>query len=82
MYVRCYALAAMLLAVPMFGSATSYVVPTTTLAAQTANNTSAANGFTHQTNGNRGAGNVSKMDVHSLLYVGATTHCRHLRGHY
>ena len=36
-------------------------------------NTSAANGFTLQTNGNRGAGNVSKIDVHSLLYTGATT---------
>ncbi len=73
MRVQTYALAAMLLAVPMLGSASSYVVPTTTLAAQTANNTSAANGFTLQTNGNRGAGNVSKMDVHSLLYAGATT---------
>ena len=73
MRVQSCALAAMLLAVPMLGSATSYVVPTTTLAAQTANNTSAANGFTLQTNGNRGAGNVSKMDVHSLLYTGATT---------
>jgi hypothetical protein len=73
MRVQTCALAAMLLAVPMLGSATSYVVPTTTLAAQTANNTSAANGFTLQTNGNRGAGNVSKMDVHSLLYAGATT---------
>jgi|SRR5271165_252947 len=51
----------------------SYVVPTTTLAAQTANNTSAANSFTSQSNGNRGAGNISKVDVHTLLYSGATT---------
>src|ERR1700752_2766102 len=49
------------------------VVPTTTLAAQTANNTSAANSFTRQTNGNSAAGNVSKVDVHSLLYSGADT---------
>jgi hypothetical protein len=49
------------------------VVPTTTLAAQTANNTSAANSFTNQTNGNGAAGNVSKVDVHSLLYSGADT---------
>lgn len=49
------------------------VVPTTTLAAQTANNTSAANSFTNQTNGNLAAGNVSKVDVHSLLYSGADT---------
>src|SRR6202043_115738 len=54
-------------------AAATYVVPTTTLAAQTANNTSAANSFSTQNNGNLGAGNVSKMDVHSLLYSGATT---------
>src|ERR1700680_4327722 len=70
--LRC-ALAVVLLAVPMFVSATSYVVPTTTLAAQTSNNTSTASGFSSQTNGNRGPGNISKMDVHSLLYAGATT---------
>ena len=52
---------------------TSFVKPTTTLAAQQANNTSAANGFATQTNGNSGAGNVSKVDVHSLLYPGADT---------
>jgi len=49
------------------------VVPTTTLAAQTANNTSAAYSFSTQTNGNVAAGNVSKTDVHSLLYAGANT---------
>ena len=53
--------------------ASDYVVPNTTLAAQTANNTSAANGFTNQANGNLGANNVSKVDVHSLLYSGAAT---------
>src|SRR5258708_16578558 len=57
----------------MLYSANSFVVPTTTLAAQTANNTSAAGSFTSQTNGNRAAGNISKVDVHSLLYSGATT---------
>lgn len=49
------------------------VSPTTTLTAQTANNTSAANSFRSQTNGNGAAGNVSKVDVHSLLYSGADT---------
>ena len=49
------------------------VVPTTTLAAQTANNTSAANSFPNQSNGNSAPGNVSRIDVHSLLYPGATT---------
>jgi hypothetical protein len=52
---------------------TDYVQPTTTLAAQTSNNTSAANSFTSQTNGNLGAGNVSKVDVHTLLYSGNNT---------
>ncbi len=47
--------------------------PTTTLAAETANNTSAADSFVAQTNGNAGAGNVSKIDIHTLLYPGATT---------
>jgi hypothetical protein len=47
------------------------IVPTTTLQAETSNNTSAANSFKSQNNGNIGAGNVSKVDIHSLLYVGA-----------
>jgi hypothetical protein len=54
-------------------ASTLTIKPTTTLAAQTSNNTSAANGFLAQTNGNLGAGNVSKMDVHSMLYAGANT---------
>ncbi len=45
----------------------------TTLTAQTANNTSAANAFGNQSNGNLGANNVSKVNVHSLLYSGANT---------
>ena len=53
--------------------ASDYVAPTTTLAAQTANNTSAANSFVSQSNGNLAANNVSKVDVHSLLYSGAAT---------
>ena len=46
---------------------------TTTLALETANNTSAASSFQTQTNGNLGASSVSKVDIHSLLYPGATT---------
>ena len=65
--------AVLLFFVSGMGWASNYVVPTTTLAAQTANNTSAANGFANQSNGNLGANNVSKVDVHSLLYSGATT---------
>jgi len=47
--------------------------PSTTLSAQTSNNTSAADSFLNQSNGNLGATNISKVDVHSLLYPGATT---------
>ena len=49
------------------------VQPTTTVSAQTSNNTSAANDFAVQSNGNLGATNVSKTNVHSLLYAGART---------
>ncbi len=49
------------------------IVPSTTLAAQTSNNTSAANSFYDQSNGNLGNSNISKVDIHSLLYPGATT---------
>jgi hypothetical protein len=70
---RLLPLAGMLLVMPIVCSASSYVIPTTTLAAQTSNNTSASNSFGSQSNGNRGAGNISKVDVHSLLYSGTTT---------
>jgi hypothetical protein len=74
MHRKLFALAVISLGVSsLCAASSSYVVPTTTLAAQTSNNTSAANGFTNQSNGNKGAGNVSKVDVHSLLYAGATT---------
>jgi Glycosyl hydrolase family 71 len=49
------------------------IVPTTTVAAQTSNNTSTANGFLTQSDGNLGAGNISKVNLHSLLYPGAST---------
>jgi hypothetical protein len=51
----------------------NFIVPNTTLAAQTANNTSAANSFLAQSNGNLGANNVSKVDVHTLLSSGTAT---------
>src|ERR1700691_2797760 len=73
MFRKAFCAAALLLTVTSVCAAGDYVVPTTTLAAQTANNTSAANNFPSQTNGNRGAGNISKVDVHSLLYSGAST---------
>jgi len=45
---------------------------TSTLAAETGDNTSVGSFPTHD-NGNVAAGNVSKIDTHSLLYAGATT---------
>jgi hypothetical protein len=66
--------AVIFLAVSTLCSASSpYIVPTTTLTALTSNNTSTANSFPSQSNGNRGAGSTSTIDVHSLLYSGATT---------
>ena len=47
--------------------------PTPALNTQVTNNTSAASSFTTQSNGNLGANNVSKLNIHSLLYPGATT---------
>ena len=70
---KVFCIAVLLLAMTGVGAAGNYVVPTTTLAAQTANNTSTANNFAAQPNGNSASGNVSKLDVHSLLYSGATT---------
>src|ERR1035437_7303890 len=48
------------------------IAPTTGLAAETAYSTSLT-GFHGITNGNVKPGNVSKVDLHSLLYTGATT---------
>jgi hypothetical protein len=48
-------------------------VPTTTLQAETGNNTSAADSFTRETDGNLGAGNVSKLSLQSLLPAGSNT---------
>jgi len=63
----------LLLTAPVVCWAGNYVVPTTTLAAETSNNTSAAPSFSSQSNGNRGMGNISKLDVHSLLSSGLKT---------
>lgn len=45
---------------------------TTTLAVETGNNTSAADSFTSQSNGDLGATNVSKAPIRNLLYPGST----------
>lgn len=73
MCLKILAVAVLLVCAIAAYAKTDFVVPTTTLAAQTSNNTSAANSFASQSNGNMGAGNASKINVHSLLYSGATT---------
>src|SRR6266496_6317046 len=74
MYQRLLAISAFLGLFPLTSVAGQLTItPTTTLTAQTTNNTSAASTFTSQPNGNIGAGNISKIDVHSLLYPGANT---------
>src|SRR6478735_5703111 len=45
---------------------------TTTLAVETSNNTSAADSFATQTDGNIGATNISKAPTRNLLYAGST----------
>ncbi|HEX3586609.1 MAG TPA: PKD domain-containing protein [Candidatus Angelobacter sp.] len=56
----------------LLASAGTTFKATTTLAAETSNNTSAADSFATQTNGNIGATNISKAPIRSLLYPGST----------
>jgi hypothetical protein len=49
------------------------LVPTTTLAAETANNTSASDQFPGSSNGNAAPGPASKLPLRNLLYPGANT---------
>jgi hypothetical protein len=67
---RSFITFALMFFLAQFSFAATAITPNTTLAAQTGNNSSAANSFAGQSNGNLGAGNVSKVDVHSLLYSG------------
>jgi PKD repeat protein len=72
--VRIYAVCVTVLLVfsSLLASAGTAFKATTTLAAETSNNTSAANSFTTQTNNNLGATNISKAPIRSLLYPGST----------
>lgn len=54
------------------GSSSSQSPTTTTLAAETGNNTSASSDFAGWSNGDIAPANVSKVDVHKLLYSGTT----------
>ena len=65
------------LTVVFFGAGVSQagveLKPTTTLAAETGNNTSAAHTFAGLPNGNVASTNVSKLPIRQLLYAGADT---------
>ena len=72
--VRSAALAGICAAAMPAALAQSFVVaPTTTLSAQTANNTSASSSFAALSNGDIAPGNVSKLPTTNLLYSGANT---------
>ena len=67
-------LAFQLIFTPEHVLAVTQVVPTTTLAAQTGNNTSTSTSFLGTTNGNlSGNNNISKVSTATLLYPGATS---------
>ena len=72
--VRIYRTCITLLVVfsSLLASAGTAFKATTTLAAETSNNTSTADSFAAQTNGNIGAANISKVATRSLLYSGST----------
>ena len=66
---------------PTLAAQTLTITPTTTLAAETGNNTSASSTFAAQSNGNAVAGNVSKLPTPKLLYSGSNTKLyAHLQG--
>jgi hypothetical protein len=56
-----------------FANAQLQIIPTTTLQAESASNTSASLGAPGQPNGNTAGKNVSKLPIRSLLYPGSTT---------
>ena len=68
---RIFVLASLFLST--FAAAGTTVTPTTTLTAETSNNTSTAPTFAAQSNGNIGPANVSKVDTRTLLYSAAST---------
>ena len=71
--MRLFSIAIALFCVPFCLAGNLAINPTTTLSAQSSNNTSAANSFGPQSNGNQGQANVSKVDTHSLLSAGNDT---------
>lgn len=75
------AIVAPLLASGDYAHAQIVIVPTTTLARETGNNTSASSSFMGLPNDTPAPGNVSKSNTSTLLYPGATTRMfAHLMG--
>jgi hypothetical protein len=67
-------LSTVLVLLPISTFAQSFTfTPTTTVSKESGNNTSAADSFLGQTNGNSAVGNSSKLPIRNLLYQGATT---------
>jgi hypothetical protein len=66
------AIAAILFITALNALAASVVTPSTTLSAETGNNTSTADSFQGWSNGNQAPTNVSKVDTRTLLYPGST----------
>lgn len=71
-YVRQLQITASVLFLCLSGFAGTAFKATTTLTAETANNTSAADTFAVQTDGNNGASNISKAPTRNLLYSSST----------
>jgi hypothetical protein len=70
---RAFAVVCVVALLSLSAAAQTPITPTTTLGTETGNNTSASSSFKKQTNGNAGAGNVSKLSIRRLLYPGSTT---------
>src|SRR5256885_9683285 len=63
-----------LIVLAQIAHAQSFVLtPTTTMQAETANNSSTADSFAGLSNANEASGNISKLPLRSLLYAAANT---------
>ena len=71
--MRSIAVFAILLSASLTYAGTRTVTPTTTLAAETGNNTSSSATFVAQSNGNIAQANISKVPTRTLLYPGSNT---------
>jgi len=70
--LRSVSVCCVLILLSLSASAQLSIDPSTTLSTETSNNTSAADSFAAQSNGNAAAGNVSKVATRTLLYPGST----------